>query len=132
MLHIVLCLCLSSPETIGPPSKIQAAPAQSDLSGIYHVRGHDGKEAYEGACVLKAEGEVYSVTWTTGGGLLGIGVRSGDTLSVGWTIPAEKGLLRGVTQYRVSGRTLTGAWATLPGSGVVRRETLTFLRGLEE
>lgn len=131
MLHLVLCLCLSSPETLHAP-KIQASPAESDLSGIYYVSGHDGKERYEGAAVLKAEGEVYTLTWTTGGGLQGIGVRQGDVLSVGWVIPKEGLLLRGVTQYRVSGRTLVGAWSTLPGSGVVRRETLTFLRALEE
>jgi hypothetical protein len=132
MLYLVLGLCLSSPETIGPPTKIQAAPAEADLSGVYYVSGSDGKETYTGAAVIRQEGEVYVVQWTTGEGVIGVGVRQGDALAVSWLVNTAKGPVRGVTFYRLRGRTLEGAWATMPGAGVVRRETLTFLRGLEE
>jgi hypothetical protein len=62
-----------------------------------------------------------------------IGVRKGDNFAVSWAIVDEKKLVRGVNLYRIDpGPRLSGNWATLPGDGFLQRETLTFLKRLDD
>jgi hypothetical protein len=108
----------------------KAAPEYADISGVYLVSGKDGQKSYAGAVVIRQLGEVYFAQYAVGGtSTLGIGVRLGDRLSVGW-VQAEGKMTRGVTVYTVKGKRLDGRWATLPTSGVVHSETLTWLAAL--
>jgi hypothetical protein len=103
-----------------------------DLSGIYHVQGKENGKPYEAMAWVRDLGDgAYMVQYSGGGNnTIGIALRTGDSLSVGWTQDTGKGTLRGVTVYSIRGRVLSGRWVTLPGNAVVR-ETMTLLRPLE-
>jgi hypothetical protein len=105
-----------------------------DITGYYTCRGREGNGAqYTGVAVVTKAKEVYIVQWTIGIGsnFVGVGIRQGDKLAVSWAQAGEKGLVRGINLYRIEkGPTLNGRWATLPGDGTLKTETLTFLKKL--
>jgi hypothetical protein len=105
-----------------------------DISGYYTCRGKEtnGKQ-YTGIAVITKAKEVYAVQWTIGIGstFLGVGIRQGNILAVSWAQPGEQTVVRGINMYKIDkGPTLTGRWATLPGDGTLKSETLTFLKRL--
>jgi hypothetical protein len=105
-----------------------------DIAGYYTCRGKEasGKQ-YTGIAVITKANEIYIVQWTIGVGstFMGVGIRQGNTLAVSWAQGTEKGILRGINLYRIEkGPMLTGRWATLPGDGTLKTETLTFLKRL--
>lgn len=102
---------------------------ERDISGVYEATGNDGKVDYNGIVRVEKIGQVYRfliVTWGKAEVVAGIGVRQGDSISVGWV----DGHARGVTTYKIAGKALNGRWASLPGNGVVLNERLTFMRAL--
>ena len=97
-----------------------------DPSGAYRCDGisPDG-QAYRAAVHIAKSGETYIVQWLTPKGVVnvGIGVISGNTLSVGYV-----GTTAGVVVYKLTGnKELTGEWTDLEASGQVYKETLTRL-----
>jgi hypothetical protein len=122
-----LMFLLLSPELLPMPKELPG-----DLSGVYWVEGHDNKGPYDGVAWLKGRGEgVYMVQWSgEGESVVGVGLRTGDTLSVGWVASRGEATARGVTVYRIHARSLVGRWVTLPGKSP-GRETLTILKPLE-
>lgn len=127
MMAALMFLLLTPPEILPIPKELPG-----DLSGVYWVEGKDGQKDYDGmAWVKRYDESVYLVQWSGGGqNTIGIGMRTGDTLSVGWVQERGDKTVRGVTVYSVRARTLVGRWVTLPGKGVAR-ETLTLLKPLE-
>ena len=106
-----------------------------DIAGYYICKGKEASgKPYSGMAVISKRNEVYTVTWIVGGNstFTGIGVRQGDVLAISWAMALEKGIIKGVNLYKIeSGPRLVGLWATLPGNGIVQRETLVFLKKLE-
>ncbi|MCI0637507.1 MAG: hypothetical protein L0Y72_01295 [Gemmataceae bacterium] len=117
------------------PTALALEPEVADLSGYYLCNGQEGLgRKYNGLCVITKRNDVYLMQWVVGGtSFSGIGMRQGNVFSASWATTNEKGLTRGVHQYRIetAGPRLVGRWATLPGNGVMQHETLTFLRQLE-
>jgi hypothetical protein len=120
------------------PNLRQGQQEMPDLSGYYTCKGQEaGGKNYSGIVVLTKKSEVYLITWVVGGGtnFSGIAIRQGNTLAGSWSIPSERGVVRGVNLYRIeataNGPRLTGYWASVPGPGVQQRETLTFLKKLD-
>jgi hypothetical protein len=116
----------------------QIVPEMTDLSGYYTCKGQEaGGKNYSGIVVLTKKNDVYLISWVIGGGstFSGIAIRQGSTLAGSWSIPSDRGIIRGVNLYRVeagsSGPRLSGHWASVPGAGVQQPETLTFLKKLE-
>ena len=107
-----------------------------DLTGIYTVKGQEtGGKGYGGICVVSRKSEVYLFQWmvgTSGSAFTGIGVRQGDVIAVAWALPTEKGIARGVNVYRIESKKLTGRWASMPGTGALQTEVLTWLKDVEE
>jgi hypothetical protein len=105
-----------------------------DLSGIYHVKGHEpaAKGPYEGMVWVRGAGQgVYHVQYSgNGNNVEGVALRTGDTLSVSWLMPSKDGPRRGLSVYHVNGKTLSGRWIIEPNAAIVR-ETMTLLRPLE-
>ena len=62
-----------------------AHAAGSGLAGNYHIHGQnpDGR-TYEGALHIEQKGDVYGVTWESGGTTRGIGVLAGNQLVVAY------------------------------------------------
>jgi hypothetical protein len=120
------------------PNLRQVEPEIGDLSGYYTCKGQEaGGKNYSGVVVLTKKNEVYLISWVIGGGstFSGIAIRQGNTLAASWTMPSERGIVRGTNLYRIdagsSGPRLSGHWASVPGPGVQQRETLTFLKKLD-
>jgi hypothetical protein len=107
-----------------------------DITGYYTCSGKETNGSrYTGIAVITKVKEIYVVQWTVGIGstFLGVGIRQGNSLSVSWAQPADKGVVRGINVYRIDkGPMLTGRWATLPGDGELKTETLTYLKKLGE
>jgi hypothetical protein len=107
-----------------------------DISGYFTCRGKEGNGTpYTGVAVITRAKDVYLVQWNIGIGstFLGVGIRQGNTLSVSWAQSTERGVMRGINVYRIEkGPTLHGRWATLPGDGTLKTETLTFLKRLSD
>ena len=60
-------------------------------------------------------------------------MRQGNTLSVGWALPTDKGVVMGVNVYKVvPGKALQGRWAAIPGNGQLQNETMAFLKAMDE
>ena len=98
-----------------------AHAAGSGLAGDYHIHGQnpDGRP-YEGALHIEQKGDVYGVTWESGGTTRGIGVLVGNQLVVGYNNSAC-----GVIAYRREGAgALEGVWA-MPSSTSLGHETAT-------
>jgi hypothetical protein len=107
-----------------------------DIAGYYTCRGREANgKPYTGIAVITKAKEIYVVQWTIGVGstFVGVGIRQGNTLAVSWAQGADKGVVRGINLYRIEkGPMLNGRWATLPGDGTLKTETLTFLKRLGE
>ncbi len=113
-------------------------PEQSkggDICGYYSSRGSDADgNTYVGVAMIRKVEESYIVTWIVDeGNTVGIGMRHGDFLSVGWMARSGSSLVRGVTVYKIDSekKTMSGSWMTLPGPGVMLEENLEFLRSLD-
>ncbi|MSU77417.1 MAG: hypothetical protein EXS16_04890 [Gemmataceae bacterium] len=120
------------------PNIRQIDPDVADISGYYTCKGQEaGGKNYGGIVVLTKKNDVYVVQWIVGGGanFTGIAIRQGSTLAASWTLPSERGTVRGINLYRIestpNGPRLTGRWASLPGPGVQQNETLLFLKKLD-
>lgn len=109
--------------------KVQAEDEAGDLGGIYSAYGTDGSQPYSGSVVVVKAGQGYLFLWTTvvytenGVGTAtnrGVGIRTGDTVSVSWSLDKTTG----VTQYAVKGKSLEGAWISGGAFGKRCRETL--------
>jgi len=95
--------------------------AGSGLAGNYHVHGQnpDGR-TYEGALHVEQKGDVYGVTWESGGTTHGTGVFAGNQFVVAYGEAAC-----GVIAYRREGAgILQGVWA-MPNSTATGHETAT-------
>ena len=124
----------SQPNTI---RKIE--PEMADLSGYYTCKGQEtGGKNYSGIVVMIKKNDVYLIQWVVGGGstFSGIASRQGNILAASWSIPGERGIVRGVNLYRVesatSGPRLVGRWASVPGPGIQQTEELRFLKKFED
>jgi hypothetical protein len=78
-------------------------------------------------------GDVYQyLQHTKGGDWLGVAIRDGDSLSIGWQRSDRANL--GVSVYKIEkgdkGPTLTGGWAAYPGGGIVK-DSLTWSRKVD-
>jgi hypothetical protein len=132
---------LANPETgkdKATPNVRQPEAEMTDLSGYYTCKGQEaGGKNYSGVVVLTKKADVYLISWVVGGGsnFSGIAIRQGPNLAASWSIPGERGIVRGVNLYRVestsNGPRLVGRWASVPGPGVQQQETLTFLKKLD-
>lgn len=104
-----------------------------DLSGYYEVNGVESSgKKYFGVCVVDKRADVYLLQWSTGGAsFAGVGVRVNNNLAVGWLAPGPNNqTVRGVTLYSLKAKSMSGRWASFPGTGQVASETLTFLKEL--
>lgn len=111
-----------------PRPKLEAEPS-IDLNGYWECRGIDGGKPYRGIVSIERKGGVYVVSWSVGGNsFTGIGLSDGSTLSVAWAVPMKDGIVRGLNVYKIAAGKLTGRWATLPGPGEPRPETMTFIK----
>jgi hypothetical protein len=101
-----------------------AHAAGAGIAGDYHVHGKnpDGRP-YEGALRIEQKGEVYALTWETGGTTNGIGIFSGDKLIASYGDPAC-----GVVAYKKRSGTLDGIWA-MSNSTQLGVETATPAQG---
>lgn len=110
------------------PVPPEEGPEKVKIVGNYDAAGKDisGKD-YTATVAITEEGDAYRVEWTMpdGGGFLGIGIRSGKTLSVSWAGQQQRGVIVGIMVYEIQkGGTLEGKWTMLGSKGVVRTETL--------
>jgi hypothetical protein len=137
VLTALLALAANRPDpNLAKGGKVTADDPLGDITGYYTCKGQEtGGKTYAGIAVISKKNDVYTIQWTvgTGSNFVGVAVRQGNMLSASWALPAERGLIRGVNVYKIeSGPRLTGRWATLPGSGYLQTETLTFLKNLDE
>ena len=115
--------------------KIKLTEKAVDLDGYYSCDGLDGGKKYSGVVVIQRQGSVFIVQWSLGvTNYVGVGFRTGDDgFAAGWAMNESKPgapVARGVNSYRIDGKKLIGRWASIPGSGQIGTETLTFLREL--
>ena len=120
------------------PNTRPVDPDMADLSGYYSCKGEEaGGKKYTGVVFLTKKNDVYLIQWTVGGGsnFNGIAIRQGNILAASWSIPSDRGIVRGVNLYRIeagaNGPRLIGRWASVPGPGVQQSETLTFLKKID-
>ncbi len=137
MLMVALAL---SPELLPellpePKQKVPLAQEAevASIEGIWSVLG----DTYEGVVVVRRLGQTYFLHYAVGrtdgvkgvfaSASVGVGILSGDLLSVSWVQGGEKAT--GLSVYKVKGREMSGRWAPLPG-GSIGGEKLRFLSGL--
>jgi hypothetical protein len=120
------------------PNLRQSEPDVADISGFYTCKGQEaGGKNYSGIVVLTKKNDVYLIQWVVGGGstFSGIAIRQGGNLAASWSIPGERGIVRGVNLYRIEsasgGPRLVGRWASVPGPGIQQNEELRFLKKLD-
>ena len=118
-----------------PPLEVEVG----DITGYYTCKGMEvGGKTYSGVVAIIRKGDVYIVQWMVGSGstFMGIGIRQGNILATSWSIPGERGIVKGVNMYRIelaSGNPrLVGRWASMPGNGALQSETLTFLKHIDK
>jgi hypothetical protein len=101
-------------------SLVSARPAELDISGYY---GENGGEYTK---ISMTAANVYQyLNHQKAGDWIGVAIREGDSLSIGWQRSDGRNL--GVSVYRIEkgnkgdkGPTLTGAWSPYPGGGMVK------------
>ena len=105
---------------------LSVGAAQPDLerdrfSGVFSVSGSARDRAYRGELTIEKNGQAYKVIWKIDSGetYAGVGIATGDTLSVGWNI----GETAGVAVYDFSKSPIVGKWSTI-GDENVHSETL--------
>ena len=112
----------STPEAQGQVGTERAEQGKpGTLEGLYQVTGNNpgGKGSYKGTLSIAKNGEVYDLSWSVGATYAGVGLRSGDTLAVGWGIGGGFG----VVEYTLAGDKAEGRW-TLPKASKVGTERL--------
>ncbi|MBI4237777.1 MAG: fibronectin-binding protein [Deltaproteobacteria bacterium] len=95
------------------------------LAGKYAVKGTNpgGKGNYTGTVTITQKGDLYQLAWSVGTTYTGVGIKSGNVLSVGWGTGGAAGY--GVVSYTIGADgTLTGTWAGPKDTGL-GTETLT-------
>jgi hypothetical protein len=97
--------------------KLSGGP--STLAGTWTIKHGEspGKTKYTGSVEIEVRSSIYHLTWTLGKHTVkGIGLRSGDVLSVGFNDGADAG----VSQYRLgkSGRTMSGTSTQTSPKGI--------------
>jgi len=95
---------------------VSARPAEVDITGYYGEKdGEYTKISRNGDNVFQYLNRQKSGDW------IGVGIREGDTLSIGWQKSDGRNL--GVSVYKIEkgdkGPTLTGVWSPYPGGGTV-------------
>ena len=142
---VVFCLPVSGydqPKKSDKP-KLEAEKTDLyDIAGYYECNGKDGGgKKYSGICTIHPVDGVFVVTWVVGpSNFTGIGMQlkngSKQTLTVGWASAKEGQVSRGVNHYDIhkadKGYRLEGKWCSMPGTGQVHAESLTFLKELDK
>lgn len=132
---LIACLCLADVRNALPPDPEEAPPPKAAApkarkgdvkEGIYRALGdtNDGGTS-RGAVTIQRVGEGFLVQYATSEPRRGLGLQTGDVMSVFWSGPSGSG----VTQYRVEGNRLVGRWVGSPFDGYVRDEVLVFVSG---
>lgn len=100
------------------------APSEIPIVGHYHCEGGN----YRGEVVIRDMGNNFAIHWLIGGTIhIGVGLRSGNVLSVGVGIPVTS-----VVAYEIqsgesqSGPSLYGRYSGFPAGGNVFEEILRF------
>ncbi len=126
MTSIVFMMALTGQVPIDMEKK-QVIPVK-EVAGIYTVRGEEKGTKYWGIIYIdKVEG-AYHITGVCGPSVnQGWAVRSGDFLAWSWSNPA--GTMKGVTLYRINGKSLVGQWTR---NGAVWTERLEWLGAAPE
>ena len=102
--------------------------AQAAITGQYDCSGAnaDGSGAYTGTVTITKDSyDAYKFKWSLGGdSYSGIGIVTGDVISVGYKAVGSKDF--GVVAYQVKdgGATLVGKWIFYPGGSRLANETL--------
>jgi hypothetical protein len=79
------------------------------MAGSYTIRHATG--GHSGSVTITPAGETFRVAYSgASGNAVGVGIRTGDKLVVGWAPPGKP---CGVVSYEVHGNRLVGRWATL-------------------
>jgi hypothetical protein len=95
-----------------------------EVEGEYSITGKNpgGKGGYAGKLLIKKTGDTYQLRWTIPGSqpYLGVGLRVGDSLHVGWSTTKES---YAVISYSFDGSTAEGLW-TVGGSEKTAKEAL--------
>jgi hypothetical protein len=97
----------------------------ADIEGIYDCKGKNpgGGGEYAGTVSVAKNGATYNVNWTIGAQVyLGVGLLSGDLLSVGYSDTSKSWF--GIVVYTVKGDKLDGRWS-MHGGNKTGTETLT-------
>lgn len=99
--------------------------AKTAFSGTYSIKGvSPGVGAYTGTLTINPRGEIFDVVWVIGAAKYGgVGVASGDTLSVAYA-PADYKFM-GVMTYTPRANGLDGKWAIYGGGTKMGSETAT-------
>ncbi len=99
--------------------------AKSAFSGTYSITGtNPGAGPYKGTLTITPRGEVFDVKWSIGTlQYAGIGIVSGDTLSVAYSGGDHTWM--GVVAYRVRTNGLDGKWAVYGAAPTIGTETAT-------
>ena len=125
---------LATLTTVVATPTVQSAE-QPGLAGLYLCDGIDATgSAYRGFVEIDSRGDTLVVTWmfpdgTERGELqtsaIGVGIASGESLSVGYFGKAAAGLV--VYRIENGNQRLVGQWTVAGGDGVVYQEVLTRL-----
>lgn len=148
---LVTGLALFSPNSTDLQKKVPPPSAQKKLkdflnkfespkkiSGWYCVMGTqktpEGEKAYTGVFNIEKRNEVYIVdSLIASSHIKGIAIRSGNKLVISWTVETRQSKNLGVTIFNInSNGSMTGTWASLPGSGVMGTERLVPMSMPEE
>jgi hypothetical protein len=100
-------------------SLVSARPAEENITGYY------GEKDGEYTKISRNGDNVYQyLNHQKAGDWIGVAIREGDSLSIGWQKSDGRNL--GVSVYRIEkgdkgdkGPTLTGVWSPYPGGGIV-------------
>jgi hypothetical protein len=123
---LALMILTAIPPNKEPPLIVQK---KIDIEGIYLVTGVESGHKYNGASVIRqldVSDSYYVVNVVNRVIVTGIGLRTGDSLSVSWSDGTKS---HGISVYRITSGTLSGRWSTV---GQIHRETLKFVSELPE
>jgi hypothetical protein len=122
------CVALAVVFALSVPVVKAADPETAKIAGEYAGEGTDIRgQKYKVTVTVEEEGDAYRVTWKTPEGqqFVGVGIRTGKMLSVGWAGQQGPRVIIGTTVYEVKrDGSLDGKWTMLGAKGVVRSEKL--------
>jgi hypothetical protein len=112
---------------VSTASFVRARTADVEISGYYSEKdGEYTKISRNGENVYQYLDHQKAGDW------IGVAIRDGDSLSIGWHKPDGRNL--GVSFFKIEkgdkGPTLVGAWAPYPGGGMIK-QTLTWSRKVD-